>query len=161
MTLRDEVRQLVSFSWGPRWSVQTLLKSTGFSLSEFSYGFTFSSSLFLFTSLPLPLHHQVALSQCQEGREGDQHFQVPRISLQGYSESSVICSPSLGRLSTSPLRCAQPPPTEGLGRVQLRWELQGCAWVRRQSWGCAADNPISSRLSISWALNEISDFRYV
>lgn len=96
VTPREYVRQPTFFSCWPRWCAQAHLESTGFSLTELSYGFMFSSSLFLFTSLPTDQHHQVALPPHREGREGEQPH-VSRVREMwfvswGCSGSSMICS---------------------------------------------------------------------
>lgn len=68
---QEEVRQPVSFFW-PRCCTPPVLESMGFSFTEFNYSFTFPAPCFYFCPLPMSLHHQVALPQCQQGREWEQ-----------------------------------------------------------------------------------------
>lgn len=154
VTPREEVRQPASSCW-PRWCARALLESTAFSLTKFTYGFTFSPSLSLFH---LPPHGSASPSSSSPASGGQGRGTAPREPGAGATdrlgsrecfESSMICFPCPGRLGTSPLRCLQPPPTQGLGRGQPRGACQGCACVRRQSRGRAVDDPVSSGPFIS------------
>ena len=74
MTHREEVTQPVSFSRWPRECAQALLESTCFSLTEFSYDFMFSSSLFLFY---LPPHSSVSPSSSSPASGGQGRGAAP------------------------------------------------------------------------------------
>lgn len=148
MTHREEVEHHVSFSCWPRRCPQALLESPGLSFTDFIYSFMFSSSFFLFYVPPL----NIALLHKDSSSPG----------LGGQGRGAAVCKPgtraadwlvgmlqeqrdlflSLGREGNNPLQWAPPPLNPGLGRVQPRWEHQGCACVRKQRQGWAADNPI-------------------
>lgn len=125
MTPREEERQPMSSSCWPRCCTPPLLESTGFSFTEFSYSFTFSCSLLLLLSPFLALHHQVALPQHQEGREGEQPCvnQVPGPwpGPQGCSRSCVICFPSRGGQDITSAMCSNSTgPRLGMSPAEVR-----------------------------------------
>lgn len=121
------------------------LKAQAFHSLNFDTASCFPAPCFYFCFLSMALHHQVALPQRQQGREGEQPCvsQVPGLWPTGMLQEQCELFPFPGR------------PAHHLCHVlKLHWPK---AWdessrgesIRRQSQGCAEGNPISSGLFIS------------
>lgn len=120
VTHREEVKQPVSFPcWLRRWA-----QSAGFSLTEFSCGFTFSSSLFLFHLPPVPmaLHRQVVSGGQGRGAAPCKPGAGATDRLAGILQEQRVLFPFPGEAwhITSAMRLTSADPGLGMSLAKMR-----------------------------------------